>query len=50
MAEMTIAWMALDLGSLVIVLSKVGMITNPELVLAVSARVTSRLLLVPDEL
>ena len=44
------AWMAFDLGSEVIVLSKVGTITNPELVLAVAARVVSELLPIPDEL
>jgi len=32
---MIIAWMALDLGSEVIVLSNVGIITNPELMFAV---------------
>jgi hypothetical protein len=35
MAERIIAWMAFDLGSSVIVLSNVGLITKPELVLGV---------------
>ena len=39
--EIIIAWMALDLGSEVIVESKVGMITRPVLVFAVAAAVVS---------
>ena len=48
-AFVIIAWMAFDLGSLVMVLSKVGMITNPELTFAVVSLVTSELLPAPDE-
>jgi hypothetical protein len=47
---MIIAWMALDLGSEVIVLSKVGTITNPELMFAVVSLVASELSPVPAEL
>ena len=48
--EIIIAWMALDLGSLVMVLSKVGTITNPELRFAVVSLVVSELSPVPAEL
>jgi hypothetical protein len=44
------AWIAFDLGSVVIVLSKVGMITKPELIFAVVAVVTLELLPVAAEL
>ena len=41
--------MAFDLGSLVMVLSKVGVITSPELMFAVVSLMTSELLPVPAE-
>jgi len=47
---MIIAWMALDLGSEVIVLSKVGTITNPDPTFAVASLVLSELSPVPAEL
>jgi hypothetical protein len=46
---MIIAWMALDLGSEVIVESNVGVMTRPEFVFAVAAGIVSELLLpIPD--
>jgi hypothetical protein len=46
---MIIAWMALDLGSDVIELSKEGTMTNPELLLAVVAGAASELAPGPAE-
>jgi hypothetical protein len=48
--ETIIAWMAADLGSDVIVLSKWGTITRPVLVAAVAAGAASELSPVPAEL
>ena len=47
---MIVAWIAFDLGLLVIELSKVGLMTKPELVLAVAANIVSELLPVPAAL
>ena len=44
------AWIAFDLGSLVMVLSKLGTITNPELMFAVVVVVVAELLPAPAEL
>ena len=49
-AETIIAWIAADLGSLVMVSSKVGIITNPELMFAVVSILVLELGPVPAEL